>query len=89
MVNFTMNFNAHAHNKIRNSYQRCLTPEEMNEYQQSLKIQRDNYSVEKAAKNEGREEVKRELAREMLADNVPIDQIVKYAKLSIEEIESL
>jgi predicted transposase/invertase (TIGR01784 family) len=68
----------------------------MNEYQQSLKIQRDNYSAMKASNNEVREEErakalaeKKEIAREMLADNTPINQIAKYTKLSIEDIEAL
>jgi len=33
-----------------------LTPKEMNEYQQSLKIQRDNYNSMLSAKNEGKAE---------------------------------
>ncbi|WP_285056680.1 hypothetical protein [Pedobacter ginsengisoli] len=35
------------------------------------------------------EDEKRELAREMLADGTPIDQVIKYTRLSKEEIEAL
>lgn len=70
-----------------------LTPEEMNEYQQSLKIQRDNNSALSYAKKEGIEigEHKKavEMALKMLADNAPVDLIVKYTRLSTEEIQSL
>jgi predicted transposase/invertase (TIGR01784 family) len=70
-----------------------LTPEEMNEYQQSLKIQRDNYSVEKAAKNEGleigREERNREIARNLKNNGITPEIIAKSTGLSIEEIEAL
>lgn len=77
-----------------------LTPEEMNEYQQSLKIQRDNNSAMRMARAESRdegrieerakaEEEKLEMARQMLADGADIKKIAKYTKLSIEEIEAL
>ena len=35
------------------------------------------------------EKEKKELARQMLADKFPIDQIAKYTKLSIDEIKAL
>ena len=45
------------------------------------------------AKKEGRQEGKHEeaiaIAREMKADGIPIEQIVKFTKLSIEEIKKL
>ncbi len=36
----------------------------------------------------GRHDEALEIAREMLADQQPIDKIIKYTKLSIEEIEA-
>jgi len=45
------------------------------------------------AKNEGkaigRHEEALEIALQMLADNFPIEQIVKYTKLSTEEVQAL
>ena len=38
---------------------------------------------------EGRAEGRAEIAREMLADGMPVDKIAKYTELSIEEIEAL
>lgn len=38
---------------------------------------------------EGRAEVRAEVAREMLADGMPVDKIAKYTELSIEEIAAL
>lgn len=38
---------------------------------------------------EGKAEERIEMAKEMLADNAPIEKIIKYTKLSAEEIESL
>jgi predicted transposase/invertase (TIGR01784 family) len=106
-----------------------LTPEEMNEYEQSLKIQRDNYSALKSAKEEamaeglaeglagglaegkaqglvegkaqglaegkaqgielGEHKKALEMARQMLADHEPLEKIVRYTKLTMEEIEKL
>ncbi|WP_316813838.1 PD-(D/E)XK nuclease family transposase [Pedobacter heparinus] len=74
-----------------------LTPAEMNVYQQSLKIKRDNYNHDQYILQQGLEqgvsegEHKKaiEMALEMLADNQPIEKIAKYTKLSIEEIQSL
>lgn len=38
---------------------------------------------------EGRAEGRAEVAREMLADGMPVDKIAKYTELSIEEIAAL
>ena len=49
--------------------------------------------AEKKGKQEGRQEGKHEeataIAREMKADSIPIEQIVKFTKLSIEDIKKL
>ncbi|MNY44468.1 hypothetical protein D3C86_1794990 [compost metagenome] len=66
-----------------------LTPEEMNEYQQSLKIQRDNYSAMKASNNEVREEEKKKIARNFKNNGITPEIIAKSTGLSIEEIEAL
>ncbi|HJD66962.1 MAG TPA: hypothetical protein LFV66_00535, partial [Rickettsia endosymbiont of Bembidion lapponicum] len=44
---------------------------------------------QKSKFREGKEEVKIEIAKEMLQDNEPIKKIIKYTKLSKEEIEKL
>ena len=78
-----------------------LNSKDMNAYEQSLKIQRDNYSVRQAAvkeglaeglaegKIEGRVEKAVEIALEMKQENLSLDLIMKLTKLSKEEIESL
>ena len=40
-------------------------------------------------KAEGRKDEKIEIAKSMLEDNIPIEIIAKFTKLSIEEIEQL
>ena len=62
-------------------------------YDTSLKRKWDNkavldYAVNEAAK-EAKQAEKMEIAREMKKDNLPVEQIAKFTKLSIEEIEKL
>ncbi len=78
-----------------------LKPEDMNAYQRELKRKRDNYSHdqyirEKSAQlglqeglEKGLQQGLVETAKKMLADNLPIDLIIKYTGLSKEEIENL
>ena len=62
-----------------------FTPEERQDYEESVKIYRDlKNSIDTAA---WKEKVK--IAREMKSDGVPTAAIVKYTKLPIEEIEAL
>ena len=62
-------------------------------YDSSLKYKWDNKNVLDYALKEGIEkgEYKKalDIAREMKKDGLPIEQIVKFTKLSIEEIEKL
>lgn len=62
-------------------------------YDSSLKYKWDNKNVLDTAIQEGFEKGKleeaREIAREMKRDDLPIAQISKFTKLSIEEIEKL
>ncbi|WP_285056682.1 hypothetical protein [Pedobacter ginsengisoli] len=44
---------------------------------------------ERAKVEDEKKELAREIAREMLADGTPIDQVIKYTRMSKEEIESL
>ena len=62
-----------------------LTPTEMNEYQQSLKIQRDNNSALNYARKEGR----KELIARMRAKGMTLTDIAKLVDLSVSEIEAL
>lgn len=61
----------------------------MNEYQQSLKIQRDNYSVMKTAREEGREQERVEMAIKLKAKNMFVEEIAELTGLLVEEIEIL
>ncbi|SEK25400.1 Rpn family recombination-promoting nuclease/putative transposase [Parapedobacter koreensis] len=74
-----------------------LTKEEKTMYDTSLKRKWDNkavldYAVNEAAKEaakEAKQEEKMEIAREMKKDGISVEQIAKFTKLSIEEIEKL
>ena len=70
-----------------------LTKEEKTMYDTSLKRKWDNkavldYAVNEAAK-EAKQVEKMEIAREMKKDGISVEQIAKFTKLSIEEIEKL
>ena len=78
-----------------------FSPEEQREYVASKKDYWDNYSIVTTAHDkgraegleegraEGREERSIEIARGMKADNIPVDNIIKYTGLTAEEIESI
>jgi predicted transposase/invertase (TIGR01784 family) len=74
-----------------------LTETERAAYEESLKHYRDMINVVDTARMEGhaegREEGliegKRQTAREMKADGMPVQVIAKYTGLSVAEIESL
>ena len=70
-----------------------LTPEEMNRYEESLKVYRDNknamdYAV-KVAAEEATLTAHIAVARKMKARNVPVEQIAEFTGLTREEIEKL
>jgi predicted transposase/invertase (TIGR01784 family) len=70
-----------------------LTKEEKTMYDSSLKYKWDNKNVLDYALKEGiakgKIEEAKEIAREMKKDGLPFEQISKFTKLSIEEIEKL
>jgi predicted transposase/invertase (TIGR01784 family) len=82
-----------------------LTPEDMNRYQESLKVYRDNknamdYAIKIAAeaakqegwqegRQEGRQEERIELARKMKTKNMAVEQIIEITGLTRAEIEKL
>lgn len=81
-----------------------LTPEERNMYRTAEQVRWDNQNVLDYAKREGLEEgrqeglekgrlkaltEKKEIALEMKEDGINIDRIIKYTKLSKEQIEAL
>ena len=80
---------------------RKLTPEEQNQYDQSLKAYRDTYSVMSTAEEKGREkgreegraegraEERRSMASKLKAAGTPIDLIAQVSGLSAEEVEKL
>lgn len=70
---------------------------ELVEYEDSLKVFRDWYSVMKTTLNKGLAEGRAEglaegkivIARQMKADGIPADAIARYTGLSFEEINKL
>ncbi len=78
-----------------------FSPEERDAYEDSLKYYRDLKNVvdtsreegreegREAGKEEGREEERFTIAREMKANGEPIEKIIQYTRLSMEEIERL
>jgi predicted transposase/invertase (TIGR01784 family) len=77
--------------------QASWSEEELNTYEQREKTILDNAVIEeqkiadaeKKGKEEGREEEKIEMVIKMLAKNKPIDEIIEFTGLSIEEILKL
>ena len=70
-----------------------FTKEELLEYEESLKIYRDNINVIETAKMEGREEgIKQrttELVKNILSVGIDIEKIIQVSGLSKEEIEKI
>lgn len=62
---------------------------EMEEYERSLKVFRDLNGAFTTAHDEGKVEVKTEIASFMKAENETIEKIIKYTGLTKEEIEKL
>ncbi len=50
-----------------------LTPEEMKTYEESLKVYRDNYSIRETLRNEGKQEERFTIAKELKKLGVQID----------------
>ena len=70
-----------------------LSKEERMKYDESIKVYRDNlvtmaYDIEKGMEI-GRRQAKSETARNMKADGLLVDFIVKYTGLTAEEIEAI
>lgn len=63
-----------------------LTKEEKDMYDNSMKYKWDNKHVLDTAIEEAKLEEARDIAREMIKDGVPVEQISKFTKLSIDEI---
>ena len=70
-----------------------FTPQEMREYEASMKAYRDIKNSVDTAKREGIAEGMNQkaldIARKMLADDVDINLIMKYSGLTQEQIEKL
>ena len=70
-----------------------FTAEEHKQYKKSLELMSDwdniiNSTAERS-REEGREEERAKVVKEMLADGMSVDKIAQYTKLSVEEIEAL
>ena len=78
-----------------------MNKKERAEYEEALKIYRDNENVVTTARREGKEEGRKEgielgrkeekiqIALQMKRDNLPVSMIVKYSGLTEEEIANL
>lgn len=66
-----------------------FTKVEYDAYEESLKVYRDWQNTIATEKKISREEERKEIAKEMKADNEPIAKIMKYTKLTEEEINQL
>jgi predicted transposase/invertase (TIGR01784 family) len=66
-----------------------LTREEMCEYNQRLKIERDYFSVMENARDEGREKGRKEVAIKLKSENISLSIISKTTGFTIEEIATL
>ena len=66
-----------------------LSKEDRMKYDESIKVYRDNLVTRAAAIEEGKKEANIATARNMKADGLPVDFIVKYTGLTAEEIEAL
>ena len=68
-----------------------LTELELEAYYASKKAEWDEYAIKETAMREGKLEgkvsSKNEMARLMKLDNEPVEKIIKYTGLSVEEIE--
>ena len=62
---------------------------ELIEYEDSLKVFRDWYSVISTAEMKGRKEKKLEIARNMKANNIPLPTIINCTGLTAGEIETM
>ena len=67
----------------------ALSKEDRMKYDESIKIYRDNLAVMSFAEANGREKEKISIARQMKADGLPTEIIMKYTQLSKEDIEQL
>lgn len=66
-----------------------FTPAQIQSYEDSLKYYRDLKNSLDTAKEEGFEEGKIEVAKEMLKDNEPLEKIIKYTGLTKKQIEQI
>jgi len=66
-----------------------FTPEEREAYEESLKHYRDINNVVNTSREEGKEEKRNEIAKELKKNGVSIDIIIKSTGLSEEEINNL
>jgi len=64
-------------------------PQEKAQYEESLKYYRDLKNVVDTSFEEGIEEGKKEIARQMKAEGEPLEKIMRYTDLSRAEIEGL
>ena len=74
-----------------------FTPEERTKYEYEMTTERDIknqiFYAETMGQRKGREEGirdnQRETARRMLADGLPVEQVLRYTDLTTEEIQAL
>lgn len=66
-----------------------MTEQERWEYALAMKHKWDYQNTIDFAREEGREEGKIDVAKEMLADKVPVETIIKYTGLTEEQVRAL
>jgi predicted transposase/invertase (TIGR01784 family) len=66
-----------------------FTPDEKTKYEESLKYYRDLKNVVDTSFDEGKIEGKIEIARQMKLEGEPIEKIVRFTGLPVNEIEKL
>ena len=77
------------HQAKKNFLEKFKTASEYNVYERKLKAYRDWKNTIATEKKISREEERKEIAKEMKADNEPVAKIMKYTKLTEEEINQL
>jgi len=66
-----------------------LSKEEREKYDESIKVYRDHLATLAYAEQKGKREGVIAVAREMKKEGIPVEQIARFTKLSVEEIEKL
>ena len=67
----------------------ALTPQERSQYEESIKVYRDNLAIAERAEEEGVEKGIEKVAKSMKDEGLPMEFIAKHTGLTIEQIAAL